>query len=486
MQKRFRIALATLAAATLTSGLLTAAAGTAAAAPSGTGADFNNDGYADIAVSSPTASVAGKNEAGQVTVLYGSPEGIGSARRTTISQNSAGVPGTAETGDRFGFATAAGDFDADGFTDLAVGAAHEQVGDDVDGGTVQIIWGSVTGLAGGVTINDPAPTAHDRFGVDVAAGDFDNDGRTDLVTGDSSSSLRLFKGGISRYGKAASTVLVPTPILGGGKDGGTYKLTSGDVTHDGKDDLVVNGYEGTSDAEYLYNANYYLPGAASGLDPNAARKLPGGVITDIGDVNGDGYGDLVTGLSWDKDVPGTTKGGKVNVIYGSASGPTSEMDSITQESGTIPGGSETGDSFGLEVSLGDINGDGLQDLAIGAPSEDLSGVTDTGSVTVVYGSTQGLDTTNGVQYFHQEVAGVPGTGEAYDFFGSEVFLSDLNGDGKADLTVGAIGENDGNGSVVAFNSDGSALTTAGARSVSPSAVGVDTAYYPQFGAVMAG
>ncbi|WP_431043472.1 FG-GAP-like repeat-containing protein [Streptomyces sp. P1-3] len=484
MHKHHRIALASATVAALTAGLLTAVAGQAAAAPTGVQGDFDNDGFRDLAVSSPFATVAGQAKAGQITILYGSQDGAGATRRATITQNSTGVPGTAENGDYFGGTTSAGDFNGDGYADLAVGAPGEDVSSDTDGGTTEIIWGSATGLAGGTTIADPAPHDHDRFGAAVAAGDFDGDAKTDLVVGDSSATLRLFKGGIAKSGTAGSKAAVSTPILGGGA--GVISLTPGDVDADGRTDLVVNGVEGTGSGEYLYNANYYLHGTASGLSSADAKKLPAGVITAIGDVNGDGYGDLVTGLHWDDTVPGTTKGGKVTVRYGSASGPTDDTAAITQDSGAIPGSSETGDSFGWEVTLGDVNGDAIQDLAIGAPAEDLGGATETGTVTVVYGSPSGLDTTTGVQYFQQDTEGVPGHNESYDHFGGEVFLSDVTGDGKADLTVGANGENEGNGSVVALRSDGTRIVTAGARSHAPSAVGVSTAGTPQFGSVISG
>ncbi|MGP8299774.1 FG-GAP repeat protein [Streptomyces inhibens] len=233
--------------------------------------------------------------------------------------------------------------------------------------------------------------------------------------------------------------------------------------------------------------NYYLPGTSSGLSGTGIKRLPGGFITAIGDVNGDGFGDLVTGMLFDDTVPGSTKGGKVNVIHGSADGPrVDQIDTITQESGAIPGSSEKGDKFGYEVSLGDINGDGLQDLAIGVAEETIDGASKAGAVTVLRGSPSGIDTSHNVQYFHENSPGVPGTDEANDFFGGEVFLSDLNGDKKADLTVGATYEDGGDGAIITLPSDGTRLTTTGSRYISPATVGVSTAGAPQFGGIMAG
>ncbi|WP_368396342.1 FG-GAP repeat protein [Streptomyces sclerotialus] len=485
MPKHLRTALAAAAAAALTGGLLTLSTAPAAAAGSGLQGDFNGDGYRDLAVAAPAATVAGHKNAGAVTVLYGSADGVSAARHATFTQNTAGVPGAAETDDWFGLALSAGDFNSDGYADLAVGAPCEDVSGDTDGGTVQILWGSASGISRAATVPDPAPTKHDSFGNALAAGDFDGDKKADLAVGTTAATLRVLKGGFSTSGVPAAKSAVTLPILSG-SDAGIFRLTAGQVNGDGRTDLVVDGFQDTPQGENYYNANYFLPGSSSGPSGSGMRKLPAGLITAIGDTDGDGYGDLVTGVHWDDTVPGSTKGGKVNVIYGSASGPTTRMDTITQETGAVPGNSERGDVFGYGVSLGDIDGDGRQDLAIGSGGEDIDGVTDTGAVTVLRGSASGIDTAHGVQYFHQDVPGVPGTSETSDFFGGEVFLSDVDGDGKADLTVGAGYENDGNGSVVSLPSDGTRIGTTGARSVSPSAVGVPTTGRPQFGAFLAG
>jgi FG-GAP repeat len=478
-----RLALATAASAALTGGLLVAVtAGAASAAVTGSKVDYNGDGYADVAVSAPTAYVAGHAGAGSVVALSGSATGLSSAAHRTFSQNTTGVPGTAETGDQFGYATASGDFNGDGFTDLAVGAPGEDVGSDTDGGAVTILWGSAGGLTGGTTLADPAPSSHDRWGATLAAGDFDGDGRADLAVGSSAATIYVYRDGITASGASGVRSTVKAPVIGGG-DAGPLNLTSGDVNGDGKVDLVVDGFD-VNDPDGT-NANYYLPGSATGLTATGAVKLPAGIITGVGDVNGDGYGDVVVGVLWDSGVPGAVKGGKVAVVYGNASGPDGGTTSITQDSGSVPGSSESGDEFGYDLTLGDINGDGYQDLAVGAATEDLGSAENAGAVTVLYGSPTGLDTGHGVQYFNQETAGVPGTSESGDLFGSELRLDDVNGDGKADLTIAASGENSGNGALTTLRSDGTKLTASGAGSISPSSVGVSTTGTPYFGAIMA-
>ncbi|WP_274560884.1 VCBS repeat-containing protein [Streptomyces spiramyceticus] len=486
MHRSLRTTLATATAAALTGGLLTFSAATATAADSThvPQADFNGDGIGDVAFSAAGAYVSGKKEAGQLVVLFGTATGVSSAKRSVISQNTTGTPGAAEAGDYFGAETAYADFNGDGYDDIAVSAYGEDVGSDADGGTVAVLWGSASGITGtGVTIADPAPSQHDRWGKNLAAGDFDGDGTADLAVGNTSSTIQVFKGGISATGKAiGGRYTVKPPIRSGGTARGPLNVTAGDVNGDRRTDLVVDGFE--TDTEYGWNTNYLVPGTDGGLSAGDARPLKAGVITAIGDIDADGYGDIVTGMYWnrtngDVSFPEASDGGKVWITYGAAAGVGSTT-GITQNTGNVPGTAEKNDYFGYELDLGDINGDGYQDLVVGVAGENIGGYTDTGMVTVLYGSASGLNTTSGAQTFAQSTAGVPGNDETYDALGSDVKLDDVTGDGRADLLAGSY-ENDGNGAVLYLPSNGAKITTTGSRTISPSASGVSTTGRPSFG-----
>ncbi|MET8947535.1 FG-GAP and VCBS repeat-containing protein [Streptomyces sp. NPDC004542] len=492
MHKPLRLALATATAAALTGGLLTFAATTASAADSArvAKADFNGDGTGDVVTSAPTAYVSGHKGAGQIVALYGSASGISSAKRATLSQNTAGVPGTAETGDMFGGALAYADFNGDGYDDLAVGSPREKVGTDTDGGALAILWGSASGLTGkGVDVPDPAAGSHDRWGKNLAAGDFDGDGRADLAVGNSSHTIYVYKGGFSNSGTPGGRTTVKPPIMNGSNDSpdGPINLTAGDVNGDGRTDLIVDGYETRTGNGW--NTNYWLPGTTNGLSVSSAKVLKSGIVTGVGDINGDGFGDIVSGAAWDTRtedgtaVPDSAKGGRVAITYGTASGPGTTK-SVNQNTGNVPGTSETGDHFGWDLDLGDINGDGYQDLVVSSPMEDIGGVTDTGQVTVLYGSATGVNTASGTQSFAQSTAGVPGSDEKTDLFGVDVKLDDITHDGKADLVVGSY-ENGGDGALTYLPSNGTKITTTGSRAISASAAGVSTTGNPQFGTLFA-
>ncbi|MFF7979857.1 FG-GAP and VCBS repeat-containing protein [Streptomyces sp. NPDC007901] len=485
-----RLALATATAAALTGGLLTFSAASASAADSVkvARADFNGDGYGDIATSAATAYVSGHKNAGQVVALYGSASGVTTTKRTTLSQNSAGVPGTAEAGDDFGYDLAYADFNGDGYDDLAVGAPSEKVGTDTNGGTVTLLWGSKSGLTGkGVDIKDPSPSGHDYWGLNLAAGDFDGDGKADLAVGSSAATLWVFKGGFSSTGTPGGRYTVKPPIEPGSNSDpyGPMHLTAGDVNGDGRTDLIVDGYE-TKTSNH-WNTNYWLPGTSNGLTATGAKALKNGIVTGIGDINGDGFGDIVSGASWDTTtsegtaVPDSAKGGRVAITYGSASGP-GKATMFNQNSGSVPGTSEKGDGFGWDLDLGDVNGDGYADLVVSTPNEDIGSNTNTGQVTVLYGAKTGINLASGAQSFAQSTAGVPGDDEKNDLFGADVKLDDVTGDGRADLVVGSY-ENGGDGAVTYLPSNGSKITTTGSRALAAGKVGISTTGVPQFGAI---
>ncbi|MDX3642549.1 FG-GAP-like repeat-containing protein [Streptomyces sp. MB09-02B] len=463
---------ASMAAVVLLAGGLTALSlGPASAAPAKVGVadDFNGDGYADLVVGAPNATISGKAKAGYVAVLYGSKSGASPTKKKLISRSTTGVPGSATANQRFGSTFTKGDLDRDGYGDLVIA-----------GGTAGsvIVWGSASGLTGGTSIA--------QYGAAPQAGDFDGDGKTDLalfsaqsVGGDDpeGAPAALWKGPISRAGKPAAVPNLLDKSLwwgwdeddascatGGGCENGPASITGpvvsgqvGDVNGDGRDDIVQWHY--TGDGTW---GNRLLLGGASGFTRGFApgddtSRDPAG--TGIGDVNGDGYDDVVVGAEGWSD--------QVRVAYGSPTGTSqANVQTFDQSLPGFPGAQEEGDLVGSAVSVADVTGDGYADIALGIAYEDVDGIVNTGSVALVPGTASGV-TGAGTKVFHQNTAGVPGVAEADDRFGTTTALLDLNGNGHPDLVVGAPAENSDNGAVWVLPGTATGPTTTSALAFGP-------------------
>jgi len=189
-------------------------------------ADVNGDGFDDLAVGAPEEDVGTLVNAGAVNALYGSATGL-QASGDLFMQGSGGVAGSLEAGDRFGAAVAKGDFDADGFLDVAVGAPGEDVGAVNAAGAVNILAGSAGGLSGGPLFTQDNPEPVDQFGAVLAAGDYNGDGFFDLAVGAPGETVgtRLLAGAVSVFEASGGPggVVAPGPVFtqGGGGLGGT-------------------------------------------------------------------------------------------------------------------------------------------------------------------------------------------------------------------------------------------------------------------------
>jgi hypothetical protein len=431
--------------------------------------DFNGDGYADLAIGAPGEALGAKVGAGGVNVLYGSAAGLAAAGDQFWSQDSTGILEVGEALDYFGAALASGDFDRDGFADLAVGAPGEVLSGADSAGAVNVIYGSSLGLAApgnqlwtapalGATLADGA-----RFGWSLASGDFDGDGYSDLAIGaplspivgiPQAGAITVVFG--SANGLAATrtaTLSRASPGIPGdpraGDDFG-ISLAAGDFDADGEDDLAVGSPNGPAVVVYGGTADFDL--ARTQQWKQDSPGIPGaeedheefGSSLAVGDFDADGADDLAIGVPWDDPAGSASGHGAVNVIYGSRAGLTSAGAQLwDQDSRGVPGAAESGDQFGTSVAAGDLDGDGADDLAIGAPWETFgSTARKQGTVTVLYGGGTGL-TATGSQSWTQDSPGVPGAAESADHFGSSLAIGNYGRSRAGDLAVGVPSENAG-------------------------------------------
>lgn len=374
--------------------------------------DFNADGYDDLAVGVPHEDYLSEDDAGIVHVYYGSTSGLPPSGDTFFAQSTPGVPDNVEEGDAFGRSLACGDFDNDGFADLAVGVPGELFDES--------------------TCIPISPLTCPHQG---------NKGRVILVPG---SPLGLSYAGASHLDQNVPGMIDEAETF----DLFGWSLAAGDFDGDGYDDLGV-GVPGEDDRKGLVAVVF---GGPSGLRPEGnirwSETLLGGVSENgdrfgetlaAGNFNGDSYDDLAIGIPIDGVNPSNPLSGQVGVAYGGPGG-SGGAQIWSEDNIWYVGTSEANDRFGHALAVGDFDKDGRDDLAIGRPGEFVWGPAD-GSVTILMGSASGL-TTARRRDIAPGVEGFPGDINQHDKnFAFSLAPGDFDGDGHADLAIGVPNEN---------------------------------------------
>jgi VCBS repeat-containing protein len=404
--------------------------------------DVNGDGFDDLIVGA-NAGDDGGTSAGEAYVVFGTASGFGTTvggrnviDLTTLSAAQGFIIQGAAAGDQAGASvSSAGDVNGDGFDDLIVGATY---GDDggADAGTAYIVFGTASGFG---TADSSGRHVIDLTTLAAAQGF--------MIQGDAAD---------DRAGSAVSS--------------------AGDVNGDGFDDLIVGARYG-DDGGSLAGEAYVVFGTASSfgtpiggkqvidlttlsasqgfvIQGDAAGDKAGFSVSSAGDVNGDGFEDLIVGAMGGND--GGNLAGEAYVVFGTASGfgtadgsgrRVVDLTTLTATQGFVIQGDTAGDRAGFSVSsAGDVNGDGFDDLIVGAATGDDGG-SNAGEAYVVFGTASGFGTADGSGRRVVDLTTLTAAhgfiiqgAAAYDEAGWSVSAAgDVNGDGFDDLIVGARG-----------------------------------------------
>ncbi|MCP4809672.1 MAG: hypothetical protein GY913_28390 [Proteobacteria bacterium] len=428
--------------------------------------DFNGDGELDLVAAAPDNS----NRRGAAWVFYG-PRALDWASTDTLTQSDASA--TVEDGDRFGEALAVGDFNGDGFDDLAVGSPGED-GGSTDDGVVHVFFGGTSPLAKSVELDQKVLGSSrengDFFGFALAAGDFDGNGIDDLAIGSPGEDLgSAIEAGYIHVVSGTSKGLDTGKPMGMSQaslgatsqssDNLGYSLIAGDFDADRYDDLAM-GAPGKAVASEKGGDGtvFVMHGDDGGLDKNQLQQLDQGDFSTpveagdgfgttlaTGDFDGDRYDDLAIGAPFE-DSPSADDVGQVHVAYGT-SGSLSPDSAFTQTSAGQDHADE--DHFAAGLHAGDLDGDGLDELLVGAPGRYFAytELDATGTEVIL----RDWDGAGNVHVFWGQAVALPGNSTsvtAHDLgtafsataaFGAAVSSGDLDGDGQDELVLGVPG-----------------------------------------------
>ncbi|KAA0993119.1 FG-GAP-like repeat-containing protein [Dyadobacter aurulentus] len=384
-----------------------------------TAGDVNGDGYSDIIAGAIMYDKGQINE-GAAFVHYGSAQGVNPVAAITLESNQAEA--------QFGYSTAsAGDLNGDGYSDVIVGAMYYDKGQSNEGAAF-VYHGGKNGFFSSSTLESDQAGA--QFGCSVAsAGDVNGDGYSDVIAG----ALTYDNGEVDEggafvwLGGAATISIASLKITNSQKDAlfGSAVASAGDVNADGYSDILIGAHQFDNGQAEEGIAMVYL-GSPSGININSGILLQcdkvsaqfGFAVSGAGDVNADGYDDIAIGAPYYGN--GQVQEGAAFIYYGGLAGPKINSASIIE--------SDKVDAWlGVSVSAADINSDGFSDILIGAPAY-TSGQSSEGALVVCFGSLAGVSSNSKI---------VKESNIVNAFMGHSVSgAGDINGDGFDDVICG--------------------------------------------------
>jgi Ca2+-binding RTX toxin-like protein len=393
--------------------------------------DINGDGIDDLIIGAYRASPNGQNYAGSSYVVFGTKSGLSASLDLSSLNGSNGfVINGINQGDRSGTSvSSAGDINGDGIDDLIIGASSADPNGQNYAGSSYVVFGRSSGLSASLDLSSldgsngfviNGINSRDFLGGSVSsAGDINGDGIDDLIIGARYASRNgqnspgssyvvfgtnsVFSASLDLSSLNGSNGFVINGINQGDLSG-TSVSSAGDINGDGIDDLIIGAFGADPNGQLDAGSSYVVFGRSSGFgagfDLSSLDGSEGFVINGInagdnsgtsvssaGDINGDGFDDLIIGARY-ADPNGQERAGSSYVVFGTNSGFGAgfNLSSLDGSEGFVINGINAGDNSGTSVSsAGDVNGDGFDDLIIGARYADPNGQPGAGSSYVVFG-----------------------------------------------------------------------------------------------------
>lgn len=438
--------------------------------------DINGDGFNDILIGAALSDAGGPSNAGSAYVIFGRASGFPPTFSLSSLNGTNGfrLDGVGANNNAGISVSAAGDVNGDGFADLVVGANNANAA----AGYSYVVFGKAAGWAASQSLSTldgtngfrlDGPGINERSGFSVAsAGDVNGDGVADLLIGGYLASPGgRTEAGASYvvFGKTSAwSATINLSTLDGSNgfrlegaaagDWAGYSVASaGDVNGDGIGDLIIGAQSANVGPLTAAGASYVVFGKTSGwastinlsalsgadgfrIDGVSLQSRSGFSVASAGDVNGDGFGDLIVG-AFLASPPGRTEAGSSYVIFGKASGWTATfaLSSLNGANGFRLDGPASGDNSGGSVaSAGDVNNDGFDDIIVGAERTTVAGRIDTGASYVVFGKSTGSIMRNGTAN-----ADLMRGGDFNDILSGLNGNDTLRGNGGDDILGGGLG-----------------------------------------------